>query len=137
MNVHEFRDLVKSEICSRFANYNDFVDVVEDSGAGYGEKGNEYKYKIHLYTENHVYNIMACESTTKGKYHSYLGCTVSSRKPRAGETWTRGNDLTDGNLTLDTWNKIKNDIISYELVKLAPKSAVAEEIKILQDAGFK
>lgn len=136
MTGHDIRDLVKTELCSRFANYDECVEVVFDGGEGQ-ENGYENSYKIHLYTENHVYNILAIDREVNGMKSNYLGCTVSTRKPRAGETWNRGNDLTDGNLTLDTWNKIKNDIISYELVKLAPKSAVAEEIKILQDAGFK
>ena len=29
---------------------------------------------------------------------SYLGCVAQARKPRAGEDWTRGSDLADGEL---------------------------------------
>lgn len=48
----------------------------------------------------------------------YLGCTSSCRKPRAGEDWHRGSDLSDGLLTEDTWRSILGDIISYEMVRV-------------------
>ena len=48
-----------------------------------------------------------------------LGCQASSRKPRPGETWTRGRDLRDGKFCLDTWLDILIDIVHFE----------AEEIK--------
>ena len=37
---------------------------------------------------------------------AYLGCITDSRKPRAGEDWTRGNDLPDGDFSKDTFNRI-------------------------------
>ena len=43
---------------------------------------------------------------------------MSSRKPRAGEDWTRGNDLTDGKFNKDTWDNIVADILSCELVDI-------------------
>jgi len=52
---------------------------------------------------------------------NYLGCAAGTRKPRAGEDWTRGNDLSDGAFTYKTWRKIKNDIIAHELVKVAKR----------------
>ena len=48
----------------------------------------------------------------------YLGCIVSSRITRPGETWLRGNDLPDGKFTRETWDKILNGIFAYELVPL-------------------
>lgn len=51
----------------------------------------------------------------------YLGCIASSRKPRAGETWTRGSDLHDGDLNKETWYGILADIVSYESVKIHKK----------------
>lgn len=48
----------------------------------------------------------------------YLGCIASSRKPRAGEKHTRGNDLADGPLTEETWRRILADIVSYEMVRV-------------------
>ena len=68
-----------------------------------------------FYTHTNKYHI----SVRNRKDHTYLGCTVSTRKPRAGEDWTRGNDLHDGPFNQKTWEGIKNDIIAYELVKVA------------------
>jgi hypothetical protein len=48
----------------------------------------------------------------------YLGCTASTRKPRAGEDWPRGNDLADGPLSEETWHSILADIVGYELVRV-------------------
>lgn len=77
----------------------------------------EYRGKVWIYTVDNVYGIVALKRKEKGKKDTYLGCTVSKRKPRAGETWTRGNDLADGEFNRKTWDRIKNDIIGYELVK--------------------
>ena len=68
---------------------------------------------FEFYTRTNKYNLVAKEN--------YLGCQVSSRKPRAGEDWNRGNDLPDGKFNEETWIRIKNAIISYELVKIAKK----------------
>ncbi|MGD2072935.1 MAG: hypothetical protein PVG65_05560 [Candidatus Thorarchaeota archaeon] len=71
--------------------------------------------KFRVYTRDNVYGIGA-RFRTNGR--DYLGCTVSKRKPRAGEDWTRGNDLPDGPFNRKTWEKIKDSIIQYELVKI-------------------
>lgn len=93
--------------------------------------GIEFHTKVFIYTHNNRYSIVA---TTKKDGSSYLGCGVTCRKPRAGETWERGNDLSDGSFTRETWEKIKNDIIAYELVKVAKpvqQSVVTESPKTL------
>lgn len=72
------------------------------------------RVRFRLYTDVNQYTINA---TVDGD-RTYLGATGSSRKPRAGETHTRGNDLSDGPLTEATWESIKNDIISFELVRV-------------------
>ena len=76
----------------------------------------EKKRRFCFYTNDHKYSISAIERVV-GK--SYLGCTVTTRKPRAGEDWTRGNDLPDGDFTKETWDKIINSIVRYELQKLS------------------
>jgi hypothetical protein len=76
----------------------------------------EYLIMINFYTRDNLYRITAKDN--KKEDRTYLGCTVSRRKPRAGEDWTRGSDLPDGAFTQETWDKIKNSIISYELVKI-------------------
>ena len=66
---------------------------------------NDNTYSIHVHWKDSMAN-------------SYLGCTVSSRKPRPGEKWTRGNDLPDGTYHEDTWNEILRAIIAYEMKTL-------------------
>jgi len=118
------------EISDDVENHVHFVSVVK--------KENQSKVKFHLYTHDNIYTIVALkhevvrdleepaedpvEEYPRSKHfirENYLGCVVSSRKPRAGEDWTRGNDLSDGPYTYETWTKIKNAIIKYELVKIA------------------
>ena len=105
----------------------------------------EHGIRVHFYTHDHVYSIVAKkhavhkETKENGKVVSasnastYLGCTVQVRKPRAGEDWTRGNDLADGKYCYETWQRIKDDIIAYELVKLnlkaAPKISISPNYK--------
>ncbi len=68
------------------------------------------KIRFNLYTNDHIYVIHASVDDD-GSGHTYLGCIASSRKPRAGEDWTRGNDLADGHLTIETWNQLLADIV--------------------------
>lgn len=65
---------------------------------------------LKLFTENNEYIIYAKEG--------YLGCRAQTRKPRAGETHRRGNDLPDGLFNENTWTSILKAIIGYELVKI-------------------
>lgn len=83
-------------------NWADHMAVVDES-----EK--DGCVKIALFTDNNTNTISA---TING----YLGCMVTSRKPLAGETWTRGSDLADGKFGIETWTNILSDILSYELV---------------------
>ena len=80
------------------------------------ELNEKYWLTIHFYTETHRYHISAC---LKKDNSTYFGAQASTRKPRAGEQWTRGNDLPDGNLTRDMWNRIKNAIIRFEMTRLS------------------
>lgn len=67
---------------------------------------------FHLFTEKCHYLVsFSCKNE-----NGYLGCIASQRMPRAGETWTRGNDLFDGPFCHETWTRILGDIVSYELV---------------------
>lgn len=104
------------EVC-RWDNIDDFVRVSIDEGQNDKE---DYvaKVRCRIYTRDHVYGLIAID---RQKNEGYLGCVVSTRKPRAGEDWTRGNDLPDGPYTYGTWQKIKNAIIAYELVKIVKK----------------
>lgn len=91
------------------------VDFVQDIGVDEPSDG-EIEIKVCLYTEEYKYQVVAIDRSSDD---GYLGCQVSTRKPRAGESWSRGNDLPDGPFNRDTWNKILNAMINYELVKLS------------------
>jgi len=84
------------------------------------------RLSITFYTKEYQYHISAKLSkpnldNSENNNYGYLGCTVTTRKPRAGEDWNRGNDLPDGKYSEETWNKIINGIIAYELVKVVKK----------------
>lgn len=72
--------------------------------------------ELCFYTNEHSYII-----TAKDIYgeDGYLSCGASIRKNRAGEDWSRGNDLTDGPFTRETWDRIILSIVKYELVQLS------------------
>lgn len=103
------------------------------------EKENSYKegVKIILYTEVNEYCITAYppveEDPKSGvkNYGGYLGATMSSRKKRAGESWTRGNDLADGEFSRETWVNILSDIVGAELVKI--HRPIAKLLKDIRD----
>ena len=95
----------------RYAGYKEEDCIYVDE-----EKGRVY---MRLYTDGHSYGISARPPRTgKEKDNGYLGCIATSRKPRAGEDWNRGNDLADGPFGHETWLKILGDIVGFELVKI-------------------
>lgn len=77
------------------------------------EKDNRVNLKI--FTENYCYSISA---RLPNNNDGYLGCIATARKPRTGETWTRGRDLPDGNYSEETFNKILAAIVSFEILPL-------------------
>lgn len=88
----------------------DFVQVIKS----FKDQDQEVK-EICFYTKDHRYRIYAVDRTTDD---GYIGCTVVTRKMRAGEDWIRGNDLPDGPFVKETWDRILKSIVRYELVKL-------------------
>lgn len=76
----------------------------------------EKVFNCHIYTSEHKYSIFAIEREDS---EGYLAGGATARKQRPGEDWYRGNDLIDGPLTLDTWNKLLKDIVRYELIRLS------------------
>lgn len=90
----------------------DFLHELE----GHSTPGEEVYRRFGFYTEEHQYFIVAIDRT---KDKGYLGCVVQTRKPRPGEDWLRGNDLSDGPFNKNTWNSIVNSIVRYEIVKLS------------------
>lgn len=75
-------------------------------------------YQFRIYTDRYLYRITAIDRPTGD---GYLGCTMSCRKPRAGEDWERGNDLPDGPFVNETWLKILEGIIRNELVGVSKR----------------
>ena len=88
------------------------------------------RFRMLIYTDKNSYSI-SVHYSEDGKH--YLGCIASARKPRAGEDWTRGNDLPDGDFSIETFNKIMLKIVGYEMIaKVKPHKAkgfTKEEIK--------
>ena len=121
--VNQLEQWIK-DIC-RYDRVDDFIQVIDESGGPSKRGGSELRFTFNIYTETHRYRITALDGS---KDEGYLGCTVSNRKPRAGEDWTRGNDLPDGLLNRATWNRIKNAIIRNELVKLVPEREQTPDI---------
>jgi hypothetical protein len=74
---------------------------------------------LYFYTDKYKYCISARDSKANPE-DSYLGCTLSDRNVRPGEYWLRGSDYPDGKLSLETWNRIKERILSDVFV-LPPK----------------
>ena len=111
------RDIKKwlGEIC-RGDGDDRFIDRIEVDDKEGEEKNYDSRFKCHFYTNDNKYTIIAID---RGGDNGYLGCTVSQRKSVAGEDWTRGNDLPDGPYNYETWQKIKNAIISYEIVEVS------------------
>ena len=99
---------------TRFGESKNHLEVKLEPSAAVG--GDQYEAVI--YTETNSYYISARNSLGGDQDQGYLGCVASCRKPRAGEDWTRGNDLSDGPLSKRTWRSILGDIVSYEMVKV-------------------
>ena len=82
----------------------------EEEGEGHGVGLFEHRGRYKFYTTDHAYHISVVERAQDDQ--GYLGCTCSNRKPQAGESHTRGRDLADGKLKMETWVRIMGDIIS-------------------------
>jgi len=119
-DVIELKSQSKIEEVKKWVRELIFPGKIEDfieERKEYNSKEGEHYYEFNFYTENHLYRIVAIDR--KGENNDYLGCGVLARKRRAGETWDRGNDLPDGDLTKESWNTIVRAIVCYELVKLS------------------
>jgi hypothetical protein len=90
--------------------FKDFIKEIK----GFNLDGAVHR-EFCFYTESNRYKIYAID---RKEDDGYLSCQVTARKARAGEDWFRGNDLPDGPFTIETWNKILECIVKYELVQL-------------------
>jgi len=97
----------------------DVVHVIQNDAAP-----NEYTFRAYLYTAINRYSIVA--KFRGDDKPGYLGCIAQSRKARTGEDWFRGNDLPDGDLSEDTWQRILVGILRYEL-----QTICREDLKLM------
>lgn len=107
-------------------------------------KNEEDRFVIRLYTSDHCYQIVAKGDRVwaanipvlKGEHPAYLGCTASTRRPRPGEDWTRGNDLPDGRFNLQTLQSIIGAIVFYEAKEvIKPRKRVPDTEEELEPIG--
>jgi hypothetical protein len=68
------------------------------------------RFECRILTDQHQYNIAVFIEED----YSYLGCVMLNRFSVEEETYLRGRNLSDGNLSQSTWNQIANDIFDYE-----------------------
>ena len=93
-------------------------DFYPTTGSIVKEQESSDVVRLTIYTATNCYRIIAKETD------NYLACGGSSRKPRPGEDWTRGNDLPDGKLTKKTWRRILCGIIRYEMQHISTDAKV-------------
>ena len=94
---------IKNEVCP-YSNFNDYTHITDDSNP-------PLRTNVNVYSHDYCYHITCTEE-------GYLGSSFTCRKPRAGESWHRGNDLPDGKFNRETWESIKAAIIKNEFVKI-------------------
>lgn len=109
MSIAALKSWMEEDLCTNLQNVLR-VDQDED----------DY-YLCRFYTSLYRYTIVA-KQHKDGR--TYLGCTVSTRMPLAGEDIVRGNDLADGSIERKTWNQILRDVVRFEIVQLATQPAV-------------
>ena len=74
--------------------------------------------RLRWYTRDSLISVSVRLPGQNGSARGYLGATASSRAPRPGETWTRGNDLADGPYSHETWLKIVADAAFWDVLPL-------------------
>jgi len=116
MNLQEMKEQLVQWMNDMKHGYRDSILYMEVTVLRDNEEDEDSgRIRIFMYSHTNKYTVIATRDKS-GK--TYLGAGVSCRKPRAGEYWTRGSDLSDGTFSKDTWIKILGDIVGNELVKI-------------------
>jgi len=76
----------------------------------------EDEIRLRIYTARNCYGIHA--HIVRPDY-IYFACEASTRAPRPGEDWTRGNDLPDGQFSQELLHEIMGSIVFYEALEVA------------------
>lgn len=79
--------------------------------------GDDNNFRVTIYTNDHCYAFYGY-APSENKPDGYLGAGVTTRKPRVGEDWNRGNDLPDGKYCKKTFDAIVKRIVAFELKNL-------------------
>lgn len=87
------------------------------------------KFRVKFFTEKYCYTIYGKLPYDGSDEKSCLGAGSSNRKPLAGEDWTRGRDLPDGEFSLQTWILILIGVFKHEMIKLEPETKIKSEYK--------
>jgi len=113
-----FENLVSWINKGKFFKISSFNIQVTNEYDCFHKDNSVWRISLKLATNTNIYHIAVSmrEHDAKSLSDLYLGATSSSRRNRAGETWARGSDLSDGKFSEELWNKILSDIVSYELV---------------------
>lgn len=104
----------------------DKVQLVADSSGG-----GAMEMRFRVFKATHCYNITA---KSYGRGRGYLRCEATSTKWLPGEEWCRGNDLYDGRLTTETFEKIIRNVLGYEFLPLMPTYEPLRETPGVPDA---
>jgi len=76
---------------------------------------------VKIWTDTNEYRIRVAMKPG-GLADAYMGASASTRRPRAGETWARGNDLPDGRFSEELWHRILAAIVRYEAQEIKSES---------------
>lgn len=138
---NDLREWLEKEHGSQLIKYEDLIDIAPDFAIWlkeiirYGNVDSQvliYRkielnpnsldvekqdFRCVFYTNDHKYTIYGYAPTEKNP-KGYLGCGATTRKPRVGEDWNRGNDLPDGKYCKKTFDSIVCRIVAYELKNL-------------------
>lgn len=99
----------------RFAKWDTHVIAEKPYAAGEIGKSEHICYPFCFFTNNQKWRMVLINRSEPS-----LMCNSDTRKPRAGEDWTRGRDMTEGPLTEETWQRFLAEIVSYEIVEISP-----------------
>ena len=118
-NILDFKAWL-TELC---CNENEFTDVtcnnnkfIKYNSVGCDNESCDEKIcEASIYTMTHVYTMTVIERIN---HDNSLTCHVNSRSLYDTPHWYIGKQLIAGHLTKETWEKIKIEIIKYELTTL-------------------